>query len=580
MLLSFMVVLFTMTVGYTIISYTFTHKRLIKEAYKNLYNYADLSSKALEDRLGIITNTFHGLENSPEFMSFYNDVSQGNWTNKMTSYIHLNNFITNTYYENYDYIDSIFISIKEPDISVFKRHELFTDITFDYDSWWNTYEKDTNHYQWSYNTFDPVFKTATPVGTITLFRFIGDRLSHTQGAILFNIKQNQFNDILLRNSLYDGGYFFIMDKKGQVLSFNQQSESYNISQEARHKIMAQKNGAIRIQNQEDLALVYTTLKGVNWNLCYVVKEDVLFKNYKDLLYINYTMILLILVPAIFMSIIIIRKINKHIHKLMDQAESLEKGILHIPYKPSPFREIDILNSRFYIMATRINNLLHNIKVEKEKEKELELALLQAQINPHFLYNTLFSLKQQCLMEGSSSSAQLIQNLSDFYRISLSKGSNLITLEKEFQHIKNYIAIEQSKSSVPFIVSYDIDPYLLDEKIVKLTMQPIIENAIHHGIKNSKEEGVIHIGCQALENYISIEVHDNGCGISKDTLVEINDNLIKDYDLNNSQTHYGLSNVNHRLKLYFGSFYGIRIESQQNSGTIITLKIPYSITEEE
>lgn len=232
------------------------------------------------------------------------------------------------------------------------------------------------------------------------------------------------------------------------------------------------------------------------------------------------------------------------------------------------------------MSKRIQNLLVAIETEKEKEKELELAILQAQIKPHFLYNTIYSIKQQCQLEGSKNSARLLQCLSDYYRISLSNGADFIPISKEIEHIKNYISIERSKISKDFDVHYDIDPYLHDNKIAKLTLQPIIENAIQHGIKNSRNKGVIQISCQPTEHCILIQVIDNGCGIEPKILREIQNQCNESLLAKELPCHYGISNVHHRLRLYYGNDYGLQIKSHVSKGTTVTIKIPYCQEEVE
>lgn len=581
LLLSSIFILIAFMMTNTWVTNGFIKRNLETDSYKILYNYTTLSKQALEDRIEDVTNTFHAVENSPAFMKFYTELAKGDWNNRMQSYIQLNDFLLNTYYANYEALDSIFITFQNRDVTIYQRHELFQNIDYNFDDWYEKYPPLPNQsYQWAITYSNPVFTSQDIHETITLFKYIGDDHASPQGIIMFNINKSYFDEILKDNSLYEEGYFFLLNTD-QIISFNDSSKSFDIMDEAYKHIYSKDEGGFLIEGQRNLSIVYTLLEPMEWKLCYIAPEELLTRDYHQIVRINYSILILLLLPAIFLLFLIIRRTTAHIYRLIKQAEAMGSGNFNMQPCNSYFHEIHVLDQRFILMGKRIHQLLTTIELEKEKEKQLELAILQAQINPHFLYNTLYSIKQLCQIEGSTKSAHLLQSLSDFYRISLSKGVEFISLENEIQHIKNYMAIEQSKVTHDFEIKYEIDPFLLEETIVKLTLQPLVENAIQHGLKNTRRKGFILIQCIPIETCIEITIQDNGCGIDVQTLDAIRHQCATDLNRDEIPTHYGLPNVHQRLRLYYGAQYGIvNIDSTLDKGTSVTLHIPYGRQEDE
>jgi two-component system sensor histidine kinase YesM len=223
-------------------------------------------------------------------------------------------------------------------------------------------------------------------------------------------------------------------------------------------------------------------------------------------------------------------------------------------------------------------------IEQKSKREAELKVLQAQINPHFLYNTLDTIHWMAKDRKADDIVNLVVALTNLFRISLSKGREIIKFAEELEHIRSYLIIQKARYEDKLSFSIITDPELNRYSVVKLILQPLVENAIYHGIKAKRREGMITITAAKTENVLRIRVEDNGGGIREERLKEIRDILMERIPLNELQegesdtsgdgkSGYGLFNVNERLKLRFGSEYGIRIESEWGTGTVVEIMHP-------
>lgn len=216
-----------------------------------------------------------------------------------------------------------------------------------------------------------------------------------------------------------------------------------------------------------------------------------------------------------------------------------------------------------------------VKNEQKQLRKAEFELLQAQINPHFLYNTLDAIVWSAEAGNQKQVVSMVGSLSDFFRSSLNKGKEIVTIREDLQHVRSYLEIQQIRYQD--ILSYEIDvpESIFDYLIPKITIQPVVENALYHGIKNRRGGGKIIVTGGDLGEYIQITVKDDGMGIPDDRLLEIKDSLKSDKP--EDGTIYGLYNINERIKLSFGDEYGIGIDSTEGVGTIVNIRLPKILT---
>lgn len=243
----------------------------------------------------------------------------------------------------------------------------------------------------------------------------------------------------------------------------------------------------------------------------------------------------------------------------------------------------------YPLSIQLNAMLKNLKDSMDREytagilkKQAEINALQSQINPHFLYNVLDSIRGHALTEGVDEIAEMTEALSILFRYSISSKSNLVNLESELKNIKNYFKIQQYRFNNKFDLDIKIEgniDKILSYQIPKLTIQPILENSIYHGLEMKMDKGKIYIRIDDTEDRLIINISDDGVGMDKHQLERLNDKLSshvdigKDLDVNRKTTGIALANVNQRIKLLFGDEYGLYVYSTPNIGTDVEIIIP-------
>ncbi|MFV0362890.1 MAG: sensor histidine kinase [Suipraeoptans sp.] len=233
-------------------------------------------------------------------------------------------------------------------------------------------------------------------------------------------------------------------------------------------------------------------------------------------------------------------------------------------------DMEVVSKGFNSMMEDMIHLIDKSKEEQQQMSRIKMEALHSQIQPHFLYNTLDCIRWQAVADGSHDAAQMTKALASYYRICLSRGEDIITLSQEIEYIRNYLYIQ--KIRYEDILNYEIDlPTNLEKNLIpKLTLQPLVENSIYHGLKlKNSQEGIIKINISEVDDCIKIMVEDNGVGMSAEEMKKIN-SLIQKYD---SQFGYGVRNVNHRLHLYYGIEYGLTYMKNECGGVSVQIIIP-------
>lgn len=288
--------------------------------------------------------------------------------------------------------------------------------------------------------------------------------------------------------------------------------------------------------------------------------------------ISIIMIIIMVLGAFVFSVIISGSISKPIRLLSNITKQVAKGDLSVRSTIQSGAEVKILSESLNIMIEKLSNLIEAVKVEQNNLRDAELKLLQAQINPHFLYNTLDAIMWLAEADKKQEVIDMVGSLSDYFRTSLSKGNDLITIEEEILHIKSYLEIQQFRYKDILDYSIDIPFSLYHYRIPKITLQPLVENALYHGIKNKRGKGNIFISGKLEEGKLVLNVRDNGLGMTNERVHQIMSGLKEKGDRQETQ-FYGLYNVNERLELYYGIGYGLQISSTYTEGTTVEVLIP-------
>lgn len=254
---------------------------------------------------------------------------------------------------------------------------------------------------------------------------------------------------------------------------------------------------------------------------------------------------------------------------MDGVKQMEQGDFDLSLPPMGNDEVGELRDGFVSMSQKVNHLIHEGYEKELMKKRSELNLIQEQINPHFLYNTLSSISSLALRNMDMGTHQMVKLLSDFYRLSLNKGKDVLSIRDEIKLTNCYIEIQKVRFRDMIEVNFDVDEDILDCKTIKLILQPFIENSINHGILLETSKLHIAVKIYRIEHNICFEVSDDGAGMDKDTLDALREDILS------ATEGFGLKNVNVRIKLRYGEGYGVLIQSEQGVGTKISILIPAS-----
>jgi two-component system sensor histidine kinase YesM len=269
-----------------------------------------------------------------------------------------------------------------------------------------------------------------------------------------------------------------------------------------------------------------------------------------------------------------RSVYIPIKKLHDVTATITKNDLQALVTPDNVDEITELGMSFNIMIGKIRELLDAKVKEQEDLKKAELRALQAQINPHFLYNTLDTIIWMTESKRTDEVIEIVRALSSFFRISLSKGRDWITIGEEVERTRSYLTIQKMRYRDIMDYQIVIDEGVAGNTILKLILQPLVENALYHGIKNKRQGGTIIVRVQQKNgDEVRLQVEDNGIGFTAEKLAQLQAELADDSGEIKLESGFGIGNVNKRIRLYYGKQYGVSIMSEYHAGTCVTIVIP-------
>lgn len=398
------------------------------------------------------------------------------------------------------------------------------------------------------------------------------------GVIIVDIDQSTIEEIFSNIDIGGTGGFWIVESNGEVIFTPRQSTNDSkLYSKTINKIIERKkvkgHFVEKTQREKEL-IVYNTLNANGWKIIGKFKLKEIISSAYDIRNITLAAIVMSIIFVFVLNLFITEKLTYPIRNLKDKMKIAESGNFEVHAECKNKDEIADLYYSFNIMIKKIKKLLQKSVMEHEKSRKSELKAMQAQINPHFLYNTLDSIVWAAEVNKNEQVVELTKALSSFFKTVLSKGQEWITLRDEVEHVRSYLRI--LKIRYRDILEYNINfsDDILDYKILKLTLQPIVENAIYHGIKNKRSLGtIIIIGKVTEDQLLKLEVLDNGQGMTEEKLGQVIKDM-NDFSEDESKTSgFGLKNVNQRIKLYYGKKYGLSIESEHSKGTKVSIIVP-------
>ena len=271
-----------------------------------------------------------------------------------------------------------------------------------------------------------------------------------------------------------------------------------------------------------------------------------------------------------MDILLFHEFTNPVYRLLNTMREFGKGNYQAKAEENGIGELKILSAHFNIMAEKLQKQMDEIRNNEREQRKMEKKLLQSQINPHFLYNTLDSIIWMIQGGEYKGAEQMVSLLAKFFRISLSQGQDIIPLKKELEHATSYLSIQNIRFKDKFDFSVQADENLLQYLCPKLSIQPLLENAIYHGMEGIYDDGEIQISIYEKNSLIHIDVIDNGLGMPPETIEYIMHNKVVS---SKRGSGIGVRNVDERIKLIFGNAYGVVITSELDEGTTASIIIP-------
>ena len=400
-----------------------------------------------------------------------------------------------------------------------------------------------------------------------------------RGVILINLNMNKITEICNSFQEKQENFICIINDKGELV-YEQQNGRERFAfdekenrQELNTALGKTKESCFRLNYRGEKYLVTRTdMKTTGWTLVSMVPYKSVMA---ETMAISGVMILAVAITLIVTLLLL----NRILTGVVKPLKKLEKYMVQVNPDNMDQRmeiltddEIGHLSMKFNQMMDRIRNLKEQVIEEQEDKRKYELQALQAQINPHFLYNTLDSIIWMAETNDSNIVA-MTEALAELFRISLNKGNEEISLERELEHVKNYLIIQSMRYADKFTYEISAEPGVERCRTIKLILQPIVENCIYHGIKKKRGTGKITIRAYRREQNLIIEVSDDGCGMPEEICRKILSDEIESENISGSGI--GVKNVNERIQLRFGKKYGLSYSSEEGVGTTVTYVLPYN-----
>lgn len=537
---------------------------LIPTTIIGTFSYYNLSSLLIEkertslnqslgNELISLKNKLFNLENSLNYITFNSELSNKlnqKYTSNYDIYIlyrdYINPIFSSICYNN-DQIENIVIYT---DNNIHPRNGVLEPLS------------SLSENSWYYDVLEtsmPFWVISEKDNTILLVSELYAVKSEFNTFVCMSINYDKFFKSL--SNLFDTTYGITITDKNNTKLYEYKTDDFQFTSDDLFTNLKTNN------LNSDYVIQYLPLSEYNWNAyIYKTKELITASTFQIKLTAMFGILFCIFLILVF-STSLSRIIVKPLELLSKNMNNIENGDLSINVITKYDDEIGKLIKSFNSMVKKLNYLINEVYKSKIAQQKYEMEALQAQINPHFLYNSLSLINSKAILCEQEDISQMSLLLSTFYRTTLNKGKNITSVKDELENIRSYCSIQSLLHSNSFEINYRIDETAYKYEMINLLLQPLVENSIIHGINHITDDrrGKLDISCSLDIDGIIFAISDNGCGIDKNKLSTL---------LNHNSNSYGVQNVNKRIKLYYGENYGLNYVSQLNIGTTVTFKIPF------
>lgn len=391
------------------------------------------------------------------------------------------------------------------------------------------------------------------------------------GIVVVEVRQSYLKQIFDKK-LGESGTIFLMSARSNI-ALLPAAASDEIVSDAVNQIRRTDRKAATI-SLHDRVIFYVPLSLSEWTAIGVVMKQSLRGDSQEILTLFVITVLMTLLLTIFVSGSLADYELRPIRRIQTYIKDMENGEFGKPLPSMRFDEIGSLAENTQEMSEKIGELLETVKTEQKRMRTAEFKALQAQINPHFLYNSLDSINWLVRKGNTEKAIEMISALTTFFRIGLSKGRDIITVREELEHVRSYLVIQKIRYENQFEYSFYVDPETENYFVPKLMLQPLVENALYHGIKLCDRKCILMIQVLSHGDRIEIEVLDNGAGMDAETLESVRKAM--EHKGENRANSYGVVNVNDRIQILAGQEYGLRLTSEKGVGTSARIVLPKTL----
>ena len=569
LIIGFLTILLPLVLILSIVFYSYSAEIVLKQSLEQTREIVEQFSISLDNYMGLMRNKMEILADSPTIQEELN-THQDKEDIKNDSFYSRNKRIRRIMLQ-------IYSSVTMNDVEIYGINE-------------------TNHYLslWSKKYEIPdkdiLFENANlskgrsvlvnninDADTIQMIKMVKDLQTYKPiGYIRFGLKRNYIEKMAKNiNFGSDGGVVIFDENLNKISGIAHDS--------VLSKLLKEKPSIGNFSYSEgknEYTAVHIHSDSTGWTTVGVIPLRYINKDLAGIQYLTVIIIVLTIIIGVTVSVIIAQSLILPLENTVNALEKFSRGDFAVRLKENRCDEIGKLNRIFNKAIKEINELMQKVTQSEILNKEMEFKTLQSQMNPHFLYNTLDAINWLAFKEKQTEICNLVAAISSLIRASISNKKSIITIEQELDYVKNYIYIQHIRYKDRFDTIYDIDESLLKQAVPKLIIQPIVENAIIHGIENSKNKTLLYISVKCENECIVIIVKDTGIGMTDEKVSELlKEPLNAEGDEQKAHTNLGLYAVHKRIQLMYGDLYGLTVHSQAGEGTTVTLHIPFTKKQE-
>ncbi|GGI46148.1 histidine kinase [Paenibacillus marchantiophytorum] len=530
---------------------------------QEINNVVTFSAAVGMDTEVLETATLLHESSSNERQPYYNDLSKalGKYSSSMSGRVQSVNFFFKGG-GSYSYLKDLAVS----------------DMTLRKMDWYPATITEQDHVHFIGKQMGVLYGSPDAASIVTTIRPSYYQMLHDIDFIYFVFSRDYFEKMLWQNPISGSSAFRILTAEGEVIasSYNIPPDEQELDASLMSRISAQREGNfVATIRGEKMLVTYATVGIADWKVVYKIPYSELTANYRSIYQLILFATAVVIVVFLFISFYLLHKLMKPIHVLVVKMSRVMDGNLNTKIEASGSAETVTLGRTFNHMMDQIKLLIRETELQEKAKQKAEFAAMQSQINPHFLINTLNSIKLMAIISGVDNIRNMTQALIRLVSSSFNRGGSLTLLADEIENLKQYIFIMETRYGNKFEVQWVVDPAATSFYILKLLLQPILENAITHGLVSKETNGMITIEIHKLGERLGIVIADNGMGIS-DEQIEKLASSDQDYTFSGM----GILNVHQRIVLHYGAEYGVTIERLEPTGTRVEIVVPVIRSQDE